>query len=198
MIKGTELSQGKLLRYCKKVLGYCQGSRLSLYDIVCRALEKDGKPCPAEVKPRRWAIQNEAHILSSVVGYIPRKKVKEKKVKKPKVYAPTFKVTKDVTGDDFLMTFEWRKVRMIALKKHGARCQCCGASPADGVRINVDHIKPRKTHPELALDVNNLQVLCGECNHGKGNWDNTDWRPEPARGDEGSLEYFNRLMADRA
>ena len=65
---------------------------------------------------------------------------------------------------------------MEALKKYGPRCQCCGATPADGVRINVDHIKPRKHYPELALDVENLQVLCEECNHGKGNWDTTDWR----------------------
>ena len=81
-------------------------------------------------------------------------------------------------SDAFLGTFEWRKVRMQALKKYGARCQCCGATPADGMRMNVDHIKPRKTHPELALSVDNLQVLCEVCNHGKGNWDSTDWRPK--------------------
>lgn len=81
-----------------------------------------------------------------------------------------------VASDQFLLTFEWRKVRMLALKRYGARCQCCGASPADGAVMNVDHIKPRKIFPNLALDVDNLQVLCHECNHGKGNWDMTDWR----------------------
>lgn len=78
---------------------------------------------------------------------------------------------------EFLLSFEWRAVRMQALKKYGAICQCCGASPASGAVINVDHIKPRLRFPHLALDVNNLQVLCHECNHGKGNWDTTDWRP---------------------
>ncbi len=77
---------------------------------------------------------------------------------------------------DFLMTYEWRRVRMIALKRDGAKCRCCGATPADGVRMNVDHIKPRRIFPQLALDPNNLQVLCEDCNHGKGNWDMTDWR----------------------
>jgi 5-methylcytosine-specific restriction endonuclease McrA len=47
------------------------------------------------------------------------------------------------------------------------------------VVINVDHIKPRRKYPELALTESNLQVLCGTCNHGKGSWDETDWRRNP-------------------
>lgn len=82
------------------------------------------------------------------------------------------------TADAFLLSFEWRRVRMQALKKYGARCQCCGASPAEGAVMNVDHVKPRKLFPHLALDMDNLQILCHECNHGKGNWDHTDWREE--------------------
>jgi 5-methylcytosine-specific restriction endonuclease McrA len=81
-----------------------------------------------------------------------------------------------VTTDAFLQSYEWRKLRMEALKLHGARCQCCGATPATGAIMNVDHIKPRRLFPAKALDLSNLQVLCHECNHGKGNWDQTDWR----------------------
>lgn len=90
--------------------------------------------------------------------------------------------------DAFLLTFEWRQLRMVVLKKRGARCECCGASPKDGTTVlNIDHVKPRKLFPELALVESNLQVLCGPCNHGKGNWDQTDWREpvaptEPFRG----------------
>ena len=62
------------------------------------------------------------------------------------------------------------------VSEYEARCQCCGNSPKTGAVLNVDHIKPRKKYPELALDINNLQILCEECNHGKGNWDETDWR----------------------
>jgi len=83
-----------------------------------------------------------------------------------------------VKSDEFLRSFEWRKVRMQALKKYGPKCMCCGATPATGAVMNVDHIKPRKLFPSLALDVSNLQILCHDCNHGKGNWDTTDWRPE--------------------
>lgn len=79
-------------------------------------------------------------------------------------------------SDDFLSTFEWKATRMMALKKYGPVCQCCGASVRTGAVIHVDHIKPRKIFPDLALSIDNLQILCGDCNGGKGNWDMTDWR----------------------
>lgn len=87
--------------------------------------------------------------------------------------------TLDPNGADFLSSFAWRKVRMDVLERRGRRCECCGATPADGKTVvHVDHIKPRKFFPHLALDIDNLQVLCSECNHGKGNFYQTDWRSE--------------------
>ena len=83
----------------------------------------------------------------------------------------------DVTGAAFLESYAWRRLRMIALRYYGTKCMCCGATPERGAEIHVDHIKPRKVFPQLALDLSNLQILCHECNHGKGNWDMTDWRP---------------------
>jgi len=78
----------------------------------------------------------------------------------------------------FLLSPAWRSLRMRVIVARGNRCECCGASPKDGITINVDHIKPRIRFPELALDEANLQVLCDVCNHGKGNWDETDWRDD--------------------
>lgn len=101
---------------------------------------------------------------------------KKKTNRRSKVWNPYNLALK--SSDAFLASFEWRKLRMVALKKYGARCMCCGATPATGAVMNVDHIKPRKTHPDLALDIKNLQILCNVCNHGKGNWDQTDWRPQ--------------------
>lgn len=43
--------------------------------------------------------------------------------------------------------------------------------------IVVDHIKPASRFPDLALDLENLQVLCNDCNMGKSNDDYTDFRP---------------------
>lgn len=78
----------------------------------------------------------------------------------------------------FLESKEWKRLRLQALKQHGSRCQCCGDGPHNGVTLNVDHIKPRSLFPQLALQLDNLQVLCGLCNEGKGNWDMTDFRGE--------------------
>jgi 5-methylcytosine-specific restriction endonuclease McrA len=115
----------------------------------------------------RWVEQIRIDKRNGKVPPTPRK------AKKKRFYEPE--------GDPFLSSYEWRKLRMVVIKKRGARCECCGASPQDGkTQINVDHIKPRKTHPELALTDSNLQVLCGVCNHGKGNWDDTDWRSDSA------------------
>lgn len=86
------------------------------------------------------------------------------------------KATARPKSDAFLSSYEWRVIRMQVLKRDGARCACCGATPADGRVMNVDHIKPRRDFPSLALDMSNLQVLCDVCNHGKSNWDQTDWR----------------------
>jgi len=104
-----------------------------------------------------------------------RQTYQSKTYTKPKTIDPELA---KVASDDFLQTFEWRKLRMQALKKYGAKCMCCGATPATGAVMNVDHIKPRKLWPSYALDIKNLQILCHECNHGKGNWDSTDWRPK--------------------
>jgi hypothetical protein len=41
---------------------------------------------------------------------------------------------------------------MEALKKYGPKCMCRGETPKDGAVMNVDHIKPRKLFPDLALD----------------------------------------------
>lgn len=73
-----------------------------------------------------------------------------------------------VASNDFLDSYEWKRLRVQAFAKYGNRCQCCGATAANA-QLQVDHIKPRLTHPELALDINNLQVLCHPCNQGKAN-----------------------------
>lgn len=122
--------------------------------------QKLGRKVPTEKKQR-------FDMLAFFVGF-------------PHRYPPANKVVQQEVPfawrKEFLTSFEWRRLRMEVIKERGARCECCGSTPKDGVRINVDHVKPRKRYPELALEKSNLQVLCEVCNHGKGNWDETDWR----------------------
>jgi len=103
-----------------------------------------------------------------------------KKRKKAKALISPVKITKPKQKEDFLDSWDWKKLRYEVLKEYGRRCMCCGATPETGAVICVDHIKPRHTHPELKLNRNNLQVLCYDCNKGKGAWDQTDWRPSGA------------------
>ena len=84
-------------------------------------------------------------------------------------------------NDNFYMCREWRELRYRALLLHGRKCMCCGAAPPY-VTLHVDHIKPRSKHPELQLDISNLQVLCEDCNLGKSNKDKTDFRPMLIKG----------------
>lgn len=148
-------------------------------DVFRVAAEHAGRELPKS-RAKGYALLRE---LTQQGEWKPNKIPKLPKVHKPHLVVPQQLATAEPSrknrkhiSDEFLATFEWRQLRMLVLKKRGARCECCGATPKDGVRMNVDHIKPRKLFPELALTESNLQVLCEVCNHGKGNWDQTDWR----------------------
>lgn len=107
---------------------------------------------------------------------------REAKHATPKMHKPTkrkqAKIPKPfVCTSEFLQSDQWRALRYRALELHGPICQCCGQSRKQhGVVLHVDHIKPRSKFPELALDINNLQILCADCNLGKSNKFETDWR----------------------
>lgn len=80
------------------------------------------------------------------------------------------------SGNLFYKSSAWRKLRFSVLKESNGKCSCCGMSAKDGVILHVDHIKPRSQYPELALDSNNLQVLCDQCNLGKSDSESVDFR----------------------
>jgi 5-methylcytosine-specific restriction endonuclease McrA len=99
-----------------------------------------------------------------------------------------------ILSQAFYKSFEWKEVRYKALKLYGAACQCCNASK--GKTMHVDHIKPRSKYPELALDLNNLQILCEDCNIGKSSWDETDWRDSPELPEilpDGAIEHLKSM-----
>lgn len=85
--------------------------------------------------------------------------------------------TEWLQSTEFLKSLEWKRARYAALLDSKGACLCCGQTvKSHNAILCVDHIKPRKTHPELALSIGNLQVLCEKCNAGKGNITEDDWR----------------------
>lgn len=117
---------------------------------------------------------------------------KSKADKRAKAHRKPIKKKAQVSkpSSDFYSSWEWKKARYEALRIHGQRCQCCGWRPGDteyGYLV-VDHIKPRRKFPELALDVNNMQVLCNDCNMGKSNIHMDDFRQ--------NMDWFASMMRD--
>jgi hypothetical protein len=74
-------------------------------------------------------------------------------------------------------TPQWKELRREALLFYGAKCHKCGST----AELHVDHIKPKKKHPELAYTLSNLQILCRSCNFEKGYRHETDYRPSHLR-----------------
>ena len=141
---------------------------------------------------QRWLDRNHPQIakgLAKKKAENPARKTKKKTRRAGKVSArdaeklaaagvtPMGKPAADYRRDEgFYKSSAWRTLRYAALKNCGGRCQCCGAPASEDSRLHVDHIIPRYKAPHLSLDIANLQVLCEDCNVGKGAWDSPDWR----------------------
>jgi len=57
-------------------------------------------------------------------------------------------------------------LRFEILKRDNYRCQMCGITAKDGATLEIDHIHP--VSKDGTNDPENLQVLCRDCNAGKG------------------------------
>lgn len=128
--------------------------------------------------------------LQALIGTPVPGKAKLPRVKKNKLVAkaqdrvakePRHTPSKD-EKQAFYASWEWRTLRMLVLKRHSRSCACCGATPrhltlgGQPVRLVVDHIRPLGTHWHLRLEAENLQVLCDDCNMGKGGVHIEDFR----------------------
>lgn len=87
---------------------------------------------------------------------------------------------------------EWFHLRHRVILRSNGKCKNCGAtSKSSNGPMNVDHIKPRWKYPELEYDINNLQVLCRNCNKIKGGSDpsNITTTPLQSTEDDGTIEW---------
>ncbi|MFC4409433.1 HNH endonuclease [Chungangia koreensis] len=74
---------------------------------------------------------------------------------------------------------KWRRLRTVAMERCNNECQRCrrnGLVTIDTnefsekakrkkIQLVVHHIKELEDHPELALDIDNLEVLCVSCHN---------------------------------
>lgn len=159
-----------------------------------RQKEVDGEAMYAAMRARKADVKARKETNIALFGIVPKEPKKVRKAKRvvakamktlgltivpaspPPVSSPPPKPRPSdanwaayVNSAEFLKSFEWRQLRLRAFEKYGRMCLCCGATPSNGVVLNVDHVKSRRLFPELALDIENLQVLCEDCNHGKAN-----------------------------
>ena len=78
----------------------------------------------------------------------------------------------------FYSSRAWRALRYATLHKNCERygvltCEVCRSI---GGPFHCDHIEPLSKAWGRRLDPTNVQVMCGDCNLGKGNRDQIDWR----------------------
>lgn len=66
-------------------------------------------------------------------------------------------------SDRVTRTPRWRALRLAAKRRDAFKCVKCGSRG----RLEVDHIKPVRTHPELSFELSNLQTLCPSCHSKK-------------------------------
>ena len=57
------------------------------------------------------------------------------------------------------------KLKLDVMERDDYKCQICGATVEDGVKLHIDHIIP--VSKGGADDIDNLQVLCHKCNLAK-------------------------------
>lgn len=65
--------------------------------------------------------------------------------------------------DRFINSNEWLAIRMKVIIRD-KKCLACGSTD----NLQCDHIRPMASHWHLRKDLDNLQLLCKQCNFGKG------------------------------
>lgn len=63
---------------------------------------------------------------------------------------------------------EWKQRQY---EEQQGKCSDCSLVAYSVEYLEIDHIKPISTNPELAIDTKNLRLVCSPCNRKKGNKD---------------------------
>jgi 5-methylcytosine-specific restriction endonuclease McrA len=93
----------------------------------------------------------------------------------------------------FYNSKEWRKVRNVMISKSHGICSRCG-KPFNSRDLIVHHIhhldETNINNPEVALNLNNLEVLCWQC-HNSQHAKNEDLNRDMKFDDKGNIIDVN-------
>lgn len=65
----------------------------------------------------------------------------------------------------FYKSKAWKQCREVVLQRDHHLCQPCLKMQRVTAANTVHHIKPLEEHPELALDIDNLESICPSCHN---------------------------------
>lgn len=128
-------------------------------------------------KKRRSAIAIECHEILILKGFAPGPNYVPPWLRDGGI-VPNLRRSRRPTDPKLLAfydSFDWKRLRFEVLCERGRTCDCCGVDSRSAM-IHVDHIKPLRKRWDLRLQKSNLQVLCEDCNMGKGSQFETDFR----------------------
>ena len=91
---------------------------------------------------------------------------------KDKAIEETQKSTMVKYSESKYLTPSYLNLRRRIFNKYKTECMKCNATS----NLQLDHIKPVSKYPNLFLDINNMQILCKECNKEKSNINEIDYR----------------------
>ncbi|EQC49005.1 bacteriophage Lambda NinG-like protein [Bacteriovorax sp. BSW11_IV] len=111
-------------------------------------------------------------ILSTVL-YLLLFVVLPVKIPATSYYADTIKSFGAEGNISYGDSSNWKYLRAKVLELQGDRCLCCGKREDE---MHIDHIKPKSRYPHLQYMIDNLQVLCPDCNRAKSYTRETDYR----------------------
>lgn len=87
-------------------------------------------------------------------------------------YVSRLEINKSRNEKKVYSSQKWRKLRYKILSESKRECSLCKSKD----ELHIDHIKPLSKYPHLGFELSNLQILCKQCNFGKSNLDDKDFR----------------------
>ena len=120
---------------------------------------------------RPFSVGNFIFLIPAVIAIIIFMIIRERRVKsRTNQLALQRKERLDETRQ-FYSSPEWNLIRKQIIKESGRVCSECKKRIRESNDVTVDHILPRSKYPSLALEKNNLCVLCRSCNSRKSDRD---------------------------